>query len=231
ATDRIRAVRRREPTGARGRQAGDLRLPGLHPHLWAEALERGFHREAGDGDQAAAGQAERGEARTDAPAPRADPDARPVAARRGARVLQLPRNPGQHGGPGGVPHRDRARLATRTAKTWSASAADVGALQVARRSLATPSQGPAPVPERAFLRQTPEVRAVCGSSARTDLRGGTPARAFPTATDHPEDLMAEVRLQLKRSATAFRMSATVAAGSVQKDARHPVGSSTSTTRF
>src|SRR5262249_53308846 len=26
---------------------------------------------------------------------------------------------------------------------------------------------------------SPEVGAVCGSSARTDLRGGTPARAFP----------------------------------------------------
>jgi hypothetical protein len=28
----------------------------------------------------------------------------------------------------------------------------------------------------------PEVGAVCGNSARTDLRGGTPARASPTAT-------------------------------------------------
>jgi len=33
-----------------------------------------------------------------------------------------------------------------------------------------------------LLRQAPEVRAVCGSSARTDLRGGPPARAVPTAT-------------------------------------------------
>src|SRR5262249_12430827 len=145
-------------------------------------LERTFHREAGDGDQAAASQAERGEARTDAPASRADPDARPVAARRGARVLQLPRNPRQHGRPGGVPHRDRTELPARIAKTWSAPSVDVGAVQAARRSLVTPSQDPAPVPERAFLRQAPEVGAVCGSSARTDLRGGTPARAFPTAT-------------------------------------------------
>jgi len=36
-----------------------------------------------------------------------------------------------------------------------------------------------------LLRQAPEVRAVCGSSARTDLRGGPPARAVPTATDRP----------------------------------------------
>ena len=52
----------------------------------------------------------------------------------------------------------------------------------ARRSLDSSTQDHAPVPERAFRRQTPEVRAVCGNSARTDLCGGTPARAFPTAT-------------------------------------------------
>ena len=52
----------------------------------------------------------------------------------------------------------------------------------ARRSLVTPPQGPAPVSQRTLLRQAPKVRAVCGSPARTDLRGGTSARAFPTAT-------------------------------------------------
>jgi len=31
-----------------------------------------------------------------------------------------------------------------------------------------------------------EVRAVCGNAARTDLRGGPPERAVPTATDPPE---------------------------------------------
>ena len=74
ATDRIRAVRRREPTEARGAQAGDLHVPGLHPHLWAEALERRVYREAEDGDQAAPSQAARGEARADASASRADPE-------------------------------------------------------------------------------------------------------------------------------------------------------------
>ena len=49
-------------------------------------------------------------------------------------------------------------------------------------SLVSPGSGPAPVSERTLLRQAPEVGAVCGNSARTDLRGGTPARAFPTAT-------------------------------------------------
>jgi hypothetical protein len=40
----------------------------------------------------------------------------------------------------------------------------------------------APVSQRSLLRQTPEVGAVCGKSARTDLCGGRPARAVPTAT-------------------------------------------------
>src|SRR5262249_55646283 len=36
-----------------------------------------------------------------------------------------------------------------------------------------------------FLRQAPEVRAVCGSSARTDLCGGLGETPVPTATDTP----------------------------------------------
>ena len=34
---------------------------------------------------------------------------------------------------------------------------------------------------RAFCRQTPEVGAVCGKAARTDLRGGRPVMDVPTA--------------------------------------------------
>ena len=37
-------------------------------------------------------------------------------------------------------------------------------------------------PRCPFLRQTPKVRAVCGSSARTDPCGGPPVRAVPIAT-------------------------------------------------
>src|SRR5262249_30976961 len=88
---------------------------------------------------------------------RADPEARQVAARRGARVLQLPRSPWQHGGSGSIPHGGRAKLAARSAKTESASPDEVGALPTARRSLDTPPQGPAPLPERPLPRQTPEL--------------------------------------------------------------------------
>ena len=40
--------------------------------------------------------------------------------------------------------------------------------------------------ERPFLRQLPEVGAVCGKSARTDLRGGRRATGVPPATRKPE---------------------------------------------
>ena len=48
AADRVRAVRRRDRRQRGSGQAGDVRLPGLHPLLWAEASERGFLREAED---------------------------------------------------------------------------------------------------------------------------------------------------------------------------------------
>jgi hypothetical protein len=52
------------------------------------------------------------------------------------------------------------------------------------------SSGPAPASpasssERSVLRQAPEVRAVCGSAARTDPRGGLGATPVPTATPQP----------------------------------------------
>ena len=47
--------------------------------------------------------------------------------------------------------------------------------------MATDAEDSAPLSKRAVCRSTSEVRAVCGSSARTDLCGGWPARAIPTA--------------------------------------------------
>jgi RNA-directed DNA polymerase len=49
--------------GAAGRpetQAGDLHVPGIHPHLWANPRKQRVHREAGDCDQTAPSQADRG---------------------------------------------------------------------------------------------------------------------------------------------------------------------------
>jgi hypothetical protein len=59
---------------------------------------------------------------------------------------------------------------------------ELDAGKTARRSMATQTQWLAPVSQRPLLRQTPQVGAVCEGFARTDLRGGTSARAFHPAT-------------------------------------------------
>src|SRR5262249_45892340 len=89
ATDRVRAVRRRKPTEAWGQQAGDVHVPGLHPHLWSEALERGLHREAEDGGQAATSQAAGGEGDAAPAASRTDRGSWEVAAERDEGETQL----------------------------------------------------------------------------------------------------------------------------------------------
>src|SRR2546430_16131574 len=40
AIDRVRALRSRKPKRAWRREAGDVQLPGFHPHLWANVAER-----------------------------------------------------------------------------------------------------------------------------------------------------------------------------------------------
>src|ERR1017187_5171591 len=49
-------------------------------------------------------------------------------------------------------------------------------------TLAASSQGGASLPGAALRRQSSEVRAVCGNSARTDPCGGCEATRIPTAT-------------------------------------------------
>src|SRR5262249_61214073 len=87
------------------------------------------------------------------------------------------------------------QLATRHTDSQQAEPDDVGTLQANRRSLAPQGPDPATVPERALRRYAPEVGALCGNSARRDLRGGPPARAVPTATiqgDEPRGRSASV---------------------------------------
>jgi hypothetical protein len=49
---------------------------------------------------------------------------------------------------------------------------DLVAIRPVCRPLNSPTQDPAPISKRAILCQSPEVRAVCGNPARTDLCGG-----------------------------------------------------------
>jgi hypothetical protein len=59
---------------------------------------------------------------------------------------------------------------------------ELGALQKTGKPLDTQTQDFASISQRAFLRQTPEVGAVCGKAARMELRGGLLVRAVPTTT-------------------------------------------------
>ena len=61
----------------------------------------------------------------------------------------------------------------------SASSSIPGAAQ---HAVDTPDPHRAPIPAGALRRHAPKVGAQCGSPARSDLRGGPPARAVPTAT-------------------------------------------------
>ncbi len=74
---------------------------------------------------------------------------------------------------------------TRLTRTESEASYALGPIREAGGPMAPPTQDPASLSQRAIPRQTPEVRAVCGNAARTDLCGGPPARAVPTATKSP----------------------------------------------
>src|SRR5207247_9884038 len=63
ATAGVRTVRNRKPEEAWRRETGDVQLPRLHPHLWAEEEQRTLHGPAADDSQTAASEVERGESR------------------------------------------------------------------------------------------------------------------------------------------------------------------------
>src|SRR3984885_5918858 len=54
------------------------------------------------------------------------------------------------------------------------------------RGVATQAPYPTPLAKRSLRRQTPEVGAVCGQAARTDLCGGRPVMGVPTAIGQVE---------------------------------------------
>ena len=60
-TDRVRALRSREPKREWRREAGDVQLPGLHPHLWGNLEDRQIPRSTQDHPQAALCQIESAE--------------------------------------------------------------------------------------------------------------------------------------------------------------------------
>src|SRR3989304_4592087 len=87
-----------------------------------------------------------------------------------------------------IPRRASSDVAPRTAPSQSTrSPPDLGKVFQVKQTLATDAEDPASLSQRAVCRSTSEVGAVCGSSARTDLCGGRPEMAVPTAIAYNED--------------------------------------------
>src|SRR6185437_5570881 len=182
AADRVWAVRHPRSAAAWRREAGDVRLSGVHPQLWREAFESDVSGEAEDVEEADAG-SPAGVARyARSRAPSSVSFAGGVAGPGGDGVLPVLCHPRQHPGPGFVPDAGGAVLAEGASSPQSKASSELGRLQSARESSHTAPASLACLSERSLLRQTPEVGAGCGSSARPDLCGGLGAIPVPTAT-------------------------------------------------
>ena len=107
---------------------------------------------------------------------------RRVAAKRVSRLVSVLCCPRQLRTPAAVPRCAPSHVAPHAASSQpTRPPLDLGEVLQALQTLATDAEDPAPLSQRAVCTSTSKVRAVCGNSARTDLCGGWPARAIPTA--------------------------------------------------
>src|SRR5688500_7208441 len=88
------------------------------------------------------------------------------------RLFGLPCCPDQPSGAEGLPAPCGQALAALATATQSARSCHVGPDGQAGRRLAPSTADPSSLAAAALRRQTPEVGAVCGNAARTDLCGG-----------------------------------------------------------
>jgi len=130
-----------------------------------------------------AGEAEGGQR---GPAPAQAPDPRRTRAMVGAGrhgVFQLLRRADQRPCARRLPSLDHRPLATLAPAAQPKGWHDLGADRRSGARLPPRAPSPSPVAQRPFRRRTPEVGAVRGQAARTDLCGGRAVRRFPTAID------------------------------------------------
>src|SRR5688572_6906080 len=102
------------------------------------------------------------------------------------RLLQLPRRADQRHCTGNVPRRDRQTLAADTHPAQPKGRSHLGSDHEVGRRLASQTAYPPSLAQPAICRPIPEVGAVCGKAARTDLCGGREATRVPTATHAPK---------------------------------------------
>ena len=166
---------------ARARQTGDLHLPGLHLHLRQVAPGRlpapaedpaRPHAGEAQGDQGGAAAAD-GTSRS--------PSRGNGWGRSSTGYFAYHAVPTNSAALGSVPLPRHRPLAAHAAAAQPEGRLDVGADGEAGRRLAPQTAHPSSLAAAALRRQTPEVGAVCGNSARTDLCGGRPVMGVPTA--------------------------------------------------
>ena len=98
-----------------------------------------------------------------------------------AGFFRLPRGADKQPCPPGLPERRRNPLVAQPAAARPAGPNDVGKDEEIGRRVAPQAAHPSSLAFRALCRQTPEVGAVCGNSARTVLCGGRSVMSVPTA--------------------------------------------------
>ena len=91
--------------------------------------------------------------------------------------------PGQFGGARGLPLQHHQALATHTVLARSEGTGEVAANDSSAKSVATQTPDHTPMARPTLRRQTPEVGARCGNTARRDLCGGHAVTCVPTAID------------------------------------------------
>ena len=171
------AAERRKKRG--GREAGDLQLFGVYPHLWAQPGAGVLHDIPQDDRQTDGRQAERYSADAAPADARVDGGYGEVAALGCSRIFPIPCRTGQRGTTEGVSQRCAAHVAATTSTAESTQPLDVGAFSGATRCHPPAGGDPAPLACCAVCRQASEVSTVCVSSARrrTEVRRGTLKRA------------------------------------------------------
>src|SRR5271166_708611 len=179
-SDRVRKICRARSGGAGGRQAGDLRLSGFHPYLYAHAQRR-LHAVAAHAARPQTGETSGDRRRPSAPSAPGRGRTGMLAGRGYTRILRLSRRADQRARPQCLPPSRHRPLATRHASAQPAGPNDLGRHRQACRTLPAEAQDHPRLAVATLPRQTPKVGAVCGNSARTDLCGGRAVMRVPTA--------------------------------------------------
>jgi group II intron reverse transcriptase/maturase len=154
AADRIRAACRRRSTAAGTREAGDIHVPRVHPHL-REDPSREVSGAAAHERETHASETERGQGRTQTPHAPSDPRARGVATCGRGRLLPLSRGADQHRRPDDVPQAGYTSLASHAETAQPEDTPDLGAHGRDRYTLAAAREDHTPMARNAFRRQNP----------------------------------------------------------------------------